>query len=139
MQTAPLGCGHDFARSRLPGRRQRQHDPAGPRRWLRRPRRELQALVGPPPEAAEDPPRRRAAGRQQHRRTQLSMSADAAPSRATLDAGSFRDPDSRVFYADGAVLRALSDRGLEDWRALAGTRFFAEALAQGRIVATEEA
>jgi hypothetical protein len=67
------------------------------------------------------------------------MSADAAPSRATLDAGSFRDPDSRVFYADGAVLRALSDRGLEDWRALAGTRFFAEALEQGRIVATEEA
>src|SRR3954468_6173147 len=58
---------------------------------------------------------------------------------AVLDAGSFRDPDSRVFYADGAVLRALSDRGLEDWRALAGTRFFAEALEQGRIVATEEA
>src|SRR3954447_9970070 len=135
MQTAPLGCGHDFARSRLSGRRQRQHDPPGPCRWLRRPRRQLQALVGPPAEDPEDPPRRRAAGRQQQlRHAQLTME-----SHAVLDAGSFRDPDSRVFYADGAVLRALSDRGLEDWRALAGTRFFAEALAQGQIVATEEA
>jgi hypothetical protein len=57
---------------------------------------------------------------------------------AVLDPGSFRDPDSRVFYSDGAVLRALSERGLEDWRALAATRLFAEATAQGRLVATEE-
>lgn len=57
---------------------------------------------------------------------------------ATLDTGSFRDPDSRVFYSDGAVLRALSERGLEDWRAFAATRLFAEAASQGRLVATEE-
>jgi hypothetical protein len=33
---------------------------------------------------------------------------------AEPDAGSFRDPDSRVFYSDGAVLRALSARGARD-------------------------
>jgi hypothetical protein len=58
---------------------------------------------------------------------------------AVLDAGSFRDPDSRVFYADGSVLRALSERGLADWRVLAGSRLFAGATQQGRLVATEEA
>jgi SAM-dependent methyltransferase len=58
---------------------------------------------------------------------------------AVLDAGSFRDPDSRVFYAEGAVLRALSERGLQDWRALAATSLFSEATADGRLVGTEEA
>jgi hypothetical protein len=57
---------------------------------------------------------------------------------AALDAGSYRDPDSRVFYADGAVLRALSERGLQDWRALAGKPFFTNALEHGLVVGTEE-
>jgi SAM-dependent methyltransferase len=57
---------------------------------------------------------------------------------AELDAGSFRDPDSRVFYADGAVLRALSERGARNWRALAVSRLFGAATAEGRLVATEE-
>jgi SAM-dependent methyltransferase len=57
---------------------------------------------------------------------------------AQLDTGSFRDPDSRVFYSDGAVLRALSERGARDWRVLAASRLFAEATAEGRLVATEE-
>jgi hypothetical protein len=35
-----------------------------------------------------------------------------------LEPGSFRDPDSRVFTADGRVLRLLSEQGLADWRAL---------------------
>jgi hypothetical protein len=45
---------------------------------------------------------------------------------AELDAGSFRDPDSRVFFSGGAVLRALSERGVRDWRALVVSRLFAE-------------
>ena len=57
---------------------------------------------------------------------------------AELDEGSFRDPDSRVFYSDGAVLRALSERGAGDWRALAASRLFGEATGDGRLVATEE-
>ena len=43
----------------------------------------------------------------------------AAESSAEL--GSFRDPDSRVFLRDGAVYRALSQAGLQDWQALAAT------------------
>jgi hypothetical protein len=38
-----------------------------------------------------------------------------------LEPGSFRDPDSRVFTADGRVLRVLSERGLTDWRALSAS------------------
>lgn len=57
---------------------------------------------------------------------------------ARLEPGSFRDPESRVFYSGGAVYRALSAGGLEDFRALAGTRLFTDGVADGRIVATEE-
>jgi SAM-dependent methyltransferase len=35
--------------------------------------------------------------------------------------GSFRDPESRVFYAGGEVYRALSPEGLEDFEALASS------------------
>jgi SAM-dependent methyltransferase len=55
-----------------------------------------------------------------------------------LEPGSFRDPDSRVLLAPDAVLRALSPRGLEDWRALAATRFFPRAVEAGKVVATQE-
>ena len=34
------------------------------------------------------------------------------------ESGSFRDPESRIFYADGAVYRALSPDGLADFEAL---------------------
>ena len=37
------------------------------------------------------------------------------------EAGSFRDPDSRVFYRGDAVHRALSPEGLHDFQALAGS------------------
>ncbi|WDT94402.1 class I SAM-dependent methyltransferase [Thermoleophilum album] len=56
---------------------------------------------------------------------------------ARLDSGSFRDPESRVFYADGEVLRALSAEGLADFEALAQSALFARAQAEGRIVRTE--
>jgi hypothetical protein len=52
---------------------------------------------------------------------------------ATLEPGSFRDPDSRVFYAGDAVYRALSADGLDDYRALQQ----AGLLEDPRIVATE--
>lgn len=54
-----------------------------------------------------------------------------------VDAGSFRDPGSRVFHQDGEIYRALDHRSMENWRKLAGTRFFAEGVASGRIVGTE--
>jgi SAM-dependent methyltransferase len=52
--------------------------------------------------------------------------------------GSFRDPTSRIVYRNGEVYRYLSERALEDWRALVATRFFSAEMEAGRIVATEE-
>jgi ribosomal protein L11 methylase PrmA len=52
----------------------------------------------------------------------------------STEAGSFRDPDSRVFIRDGAVYRALSREGWEDWEALAATPLAID----DRIVATEQ-
>jgi hypothetical protein len=52
---------------------------------------------------------------------------------STPEPGSFRDPDSRVFYAGDAVYRALSADGLDDYRAVQQ----AGLLEDPRIVATE--
>lgn len=49
--------------------------------------------------------------------------------------GSFRDPESRVFYAAGEVYRALSRAGLDDFEALEASGL----LADPRIVRTERA
>ena len=57
----------------------------------------------------------------------------------SLDPGSFRDWDSRVFYDDGRVLRALSEDGLADWQALARSKLFADAVAEGKLVQTSVA
>jgi SAM-dependent methyltransferase len=54
------------------------------------------------------------------------------------DPGSFRDPASRVVLDGNRVLRLLDERGLEGWRALAGTDFFASAVADRRLIATTE-
>jgi SAM-dependent methyltransferase len=63
--------------------------------------------------------------------------ADAAsPGALSVDPGSFRDWDSRVFYEDGRVLRALSDRGLQDWLAVSAAPFFAAAVQEGKLVGT---
>jgi hypothetical protein len=61
------------------------------------------------------------------------MTAGAEPG-----AGPSRAPDSRGFYADGAVLRALGGRSARDWRFLAAGRAFGEAAAEARFVATAD-
>jgi hypothetical protein len=55
-----------------------------------------------------------------------------------VERGSFRDPDSRVFYAGDSVHRALSERGLADWEALAATSLFRDKVAEGKLVGTEQ-
>ena len=62
---------------------------------------------------------------------------EAAPA-PRFEAGSFRDPDTRVFHHEGAVFRCLSARALADWTQLAGTRFFDESTAQGRLIPTRQ-
>lgn len=54
------------------------------------------------------------------------------------DPGSFRDPASRVFIDEERVLRILDDRGLEGWRHLSKTKFFADAVEAGQLVPTVE-
>ena len=58
-------------------------------------------------------------------------------SRTELEPGSFRDPESRVFYAGNDVYRSLSAEGLEDFKAVAATKFWEKFQADGRVVATE--
>ena len=55
-----------------------------------------------------------------------------------VEPGSFRDPDTRVFHQDGAVLRALTDRALADWTSLAATRFFARFSEAGLLIPTRQ-
>ena len=68
----------------------------------------------------------------------MSLPGSAEPPAAapSLEPGSFRDWDSRVFYDDGRILRALSEDGLADWLALSGSKLFRDAVAEGKLVAT---
>ena len=61
------------------------------------------------------------------------------PTEASVETGSFRDRDSRVVVAGGAVFRVLSERGAEDWRALASSELLERLTSEGSLVATEEA
>lgn len=54
------------------------------------------------------------------------------------DPGSFRDPASRIVFADDRVLRLLDERGLRSWRALSATDFFARATSTNRLIDTVE-
>ena len=54
-----------------------------------------------------------------------------------FDAGSYRDPDTKVFRHDGAVLRCLSSRALVDWERLATTEFFKRLTAERKVIPTE--
>lgn len=54
------------------------------------------------------------------------------------DPGSFRDPASRVVLEEQSVIRLLDRRGLEDWRALAASRLYSQAVAEGRLISATE-
>ena len=58
---------------------------------------------------------------------------------AELEPGSFRDPDSRVVRADGRIYRALSERGLADWRTFSSSPLFADLVDEGKLIGTREA
>ena len=68
----------------------------------------------------------------------VPIPADISPSAggAQLEPGSFRDPESRVFYSGDGVFRALSDDGLSDFRALASTKLYERFAGDGRLVET---
>lgn len=58
-------------------------------------------------------------------------------SEALLEPGSFRDRSARVFYHDGEVFRGLSERALEQWEALSGTRFYGRFVGEGTLIGSE--
>jgi hypothetical protein len=58
---------------------------------------------------------------------------------SSTEAGSFRDPDSRVFLTPDGVHRVLSRTGLEDWEELASSELWHQLQEEGRVVATEPA
>ncbi|MSO40657.1 MAG: class I SAM-dependent methyltransferase [Solirubrobacterales bacterium] len=60
------------------------------------------------------------------------------PGGAALEPGSFRDPDGRVLISGEEVYRALSETGLEDWRALADSPLFGELTREDLLVGTGE-
>lgn len=55
-----------------------------------------------------------------------------------VEPGSFRDPASLVYYQSGEVRRAVSASALADFHALRATRMFADTVAAGRLIETEE-
>ncbi|GIJ25016.1 nodulation protein NoeA [Micromonospora qiuiae] len=55
-----------------------------------------------------------------------------------VEPGSFRDPANQVFHAGGDVLRALDETAAAHWRALAGSTFFPQLVAAGKVCGTEE-
>jgi hypothetical protein len=66
----------------------------------------------------------------------LSGSPEPPAAATSLEPGSFRDWDSRVYYDNGRVLRVLSEDGLRDWVALSESKVFREAVAERKLVAT---
>jgi len=66
------------------------------------------------------------------------MAVSPAAPGSRLETGSFRDPESRVFYANGQVLRSLSGPGLTDWEKLKSSGLYDELARDGRLVATEQ-
>ncbi|GIF71971.1 class I SAM-dependent methyltransferase [Asanoa siamensis] len=58
--------------------------------------------------------------------------------RPQAEPGSFRDPQTRVFHADGEVLRGLGAQAAQDWKALRASDFFARTQAERTVTRTEE-
>ena len=54
-----------------------------------------------------------------------------------FEPGSFRDRTGRVFYAGGAVYRALSERALTEWEAVSALPFYGSLLAEGKVIESE--
>src|SRR5205809_124918 len=54
----------------------------------------------------------------------------------TIESGSFRDRNGRIFYSSGAVYRGISLRALEEWKALSSTKFFQPAVDAGKLIST---
>lgn len=57
---------------------------------------------------------------------------------ATVNTGSFRDRDGRVYHFRGRVFRGLSETALESYRLLEQKKFFAKLVQTGQVIGTRE-
>ena len=55
-----------------------------------------------------------------------------------FEAGSFRDPNTKIFHHKDAVFRCLTARALADWMRLVETDFYARFTEQGRLIPTKQ-
>jgi len=55
----------------------------------------------------------------------------------TVDSGSFRDRDGRVYRVDDRIIRGLSAGALADFETLRSRKFYERFVSQGRLVASE--
>jgi SAM-dependent methyltransferase len=67
----------------------------------------------------------------------MSTPPSQTPTSTGLEPGSFRDPESRVFYAGDSIYRALSKEGLEDFEALRGSSVYERFTRERKLVGTE--
>ena len=70
--------------------------------------------------------------------TDAGSPPEREPSAPTYDAGSFRDPASRVWREGSRILRGLDETAAADYQRVAASRFFRTALADGSIIGTRE-
>ena len=56
---------------------------------------------------------------------------------STIESGSFRDREGRVYNVDGEIFRALSQKALAAFDALEGTRFYSDAVESGKVIRSE--
>ena len=68
------------------------------------------------------------------------MPSAPLPTRSAIqyEPGSYRDRNGRVFYASGAVYRALSEQALHAWQTLRSKVFFGRCTGEGKLVSTEQ-
>jgi len=65
----------------------------------------------------------------------VSPAPSAAPE---ADTGSFRDPNARIYSAEGRILRGLGKTALDNFHALTEARFYRDFCGRGEIIATRE-